>query len=192
MASAAPYLDIERNLAAIGRQWPALLALCEDEAVFMASAPSVSGWNVARQVHHTGLELDLIAREIAHMLAHPDQGSGLAPTHPFAMRVLEQGHFPRGSGQAPMDVVPPDTPARNETRRMIQAARAKWAAVTANPDRLAGNTATHPHPILGPFSCALWLRFIPIHTAHHLKITRDILESSSLSAPYGAEVENVD
>lgn len=185
------FLNIDRNLAMIDRQWPALLALCADDTAFAANAPSVSSWGVAKQVHHVGLELALIAGEIENMLAHPEQGAGLTPTHPYAMTVLEQGRFPRGSGQAPQDVVPPISLARSETRALIESAKAQWDAVAAKPDALARNTATHPHPILGPFTGLHWLRFIPIHTAHHLKIVRDILTANALPVPYGTDVENV-
>ena len=185
------FLDVDKNLAAIDRQWPALLALCDDDTTFNASAPSVSGWGVAQQVHHAGMELALIADEIENMLAHPEQGAGLAPTHPFAMAVLEQGRFPRGSGQAPQDVVPPAALVRGETIALAESAKAKWDAIAANRDAIARNTATHPHPILGPFTCIHWLRFIPVHTAHHLKIVRDILVANNLPVPYTAEVDNV-
>jgi hypothetical protein len=168
-----------------------LSALCDDAASFAAEAPAISGWGVAKQVHHVTLELRLIARAIDEMLQHPELGAGLAPTHPWAMRVLEQGHFPRGSGQAPQDVVPDGTPEREETRQLIESARAMWDTVTTDTEALARSIATHPHPILGPFTCAHWLRFIPIHTAHHLKIVRDILDANGIETPYDASVENV-
>ncbi len=191
MSAAAVAFDIDRNLAAIGRQWGALFALCEDETRFAATAPAVSGWGVAQQVHHVGLELELIAGAIENMLRDPELGAGLAPTHPYAMRVLEQGHFPRGSGQAPKEVVPLGTPDRIATRDLLASTKARWDAVAIDTAALARSSATHPHPILGPFTSVHWLRFIPIHTAHHLRIIRDILEANALDAPYGTEVESV-
>ena len=189
--AAVDFLNADRNLAAIARQWPALLALCDSDALFEANATSVSGWGIAQQVHHVGLEMDLIVGEIENMRVHPERGAGLAPTHPFAMTVLEQGGFPRGSGKAPEDVVPPATPPRGETRALIESAKSKWDAVAANAKPLTRNPATHPHPILGPFTCVHWFRFIPIHTAHHLKIARDILTASGLPVPYETDVESV-
>ncbi len=191
IATTADFLNIDRNLAAIDRQWPALLALCDDNAVFAANAPTVSGWGVAQQAHHVALELALVAGEVENMLAHPEQGAGLTPSHPLAMRVLEQGHFPRGSGQAPQDVVPPAALARGETRALIESTKIKWEKVGPNRGAFARSTATHPHPILGPFTFMHWFRFIPIHTAHHLKIVHDILTANALPVPYGTDVESV-
>ena len=52
-----------------------------------------------------------------------------------------------------------------------------WVTHGAGRDALLTLSAyahVAPHPALGSFTPAQWLRFIDIHTHHHFKIIRDI------------------
>ncbi len=183
--------DLDKNLATVGRQWAGLFALCGDSAAYAASAESVSGWGVARQVNHVGIALNLIAQVIEGMLANPEQGAGLGPTQPFAMPMLEAGSIPRGRGQAPKFLHPPATPAAAETRALLQSAKDRWDALGAKRGQMKQTPATFQHFALGHFTCVQWARFMAVHTAHHLKIIHDILDHAGQVTPYDNALEEV-
>ena len=41
-------------------------------------------------------------------------------------------------------------------------------------DKIAAATGLAGHPMLGGFTSSQWMRFMEIHTKHHLKIIEDI------------------
>jgi len=182
-------LDLDKNLAHVARQWAALLALCDEPAVFRARAESVSGWDVGQHVFHCAIPLGIIAGVIESMLTHPQQGAGLTPTHPIAMPLLERGIIPRGAAKAADFLVPPDAPDAQETRTMLQLAKGRWESLRDNSVEIQGCPATFAHFLLGNFTGVQWARFICVHTAHHLKIVRDILTVADRNTPYGDDVE---
>lgn len=181
--------DLDKNLAIIERQWDGLLALCDDEAVFRAQAPDVSAWGVDKQVHHVGIVMSGMARAMEGMLANPEQGVGLGPTHPMAVPMLESGTIPRGMGKAPGPLLVETAPAVSDTRGLLTNAKAKWDAIGGKRDPIRASRATYQHFALGHFTPLQWTRFMAVHTAHHLKIVRDILEATGNTVPFGRDVE---
>ncbi len=181
--------DLDNNLATIARQWDALIALCGDEAVFRAAAPTVSAWGVDKQVHHVGIVMTGMARAMEGMLANPQQGVGLGPTHPMAMPMLESGAIPRGMGKAPAPLLVEAAPAVSDTRGLLTSAKVKWESISVKRDQIRASRATYQHFALGHFTPLQWTRFMAVHTAHHLKIVRDILEATENTAPFGNDVE---
>lgn len=184
-------LNLTSNFANIARQWPALSALCNDAALFAARGDSVSKWGVAQQTHHCALALAGIARGVEGLIANSQGAGGTSPKHPQADAMLAAGAFPRGVAKSPDFLIPPDAPAAGDTRALLQAAKAGWDALEKRGADITASKATFPHPILGDFNGVQWVRFMGLHTAHHLKIVRDILSASNLKTPYGADVENL-
>lgn len=184
--------DLKRNLDTVSRQWTGLLVLCDVPEAYAVKSSTVSGWGVGQHVHHLGIENDLIADALEKVLVDPSIGVGLVPTHPAAIPILERGRIPRGGGQAPEILHPPPVPMRADTRALIESAKRRWGALTDRREELQRSSATHPHPILGPFTPVHWVRFIAMHTAHHLKIVREILEAAGLETPFDKSLEAID
>ena len=183
--------DLDKNFLNVARQWPALFALCDDAAMFAARVDNISGWGVAQQTYHCGLALARIAGGVENLLANPQQGAGLSPTHPQAEALLANGNLPRGIAKAPEFLIPPAAPAADETRALLKSAKAKWEAVEKRGAEILSCPATFPHPLLGPFTAPMWVRFIALHTGHHLKIMRDILGASNLAVPYDTGIDHL-
>lgn len=183
--------DLSKNFATIGGQWGPLLALCDDPALFGARAEAVSAWGVDKQVHHVGIAMTGIGQGIETMLASPQLGAGLGPTHPAAIPMLESGTIPRGVAKAPAPLHPPDAPARDQTRALLQSAKARWDALAQKQAQIEVAPATYPHFILGNFTSKQWVRFMAVHTAHHYKIMRDILDATGHRTPFDKSVEEV-
>ncbi len=79
--------------------------------------------------------------------------------------------IPRGRAEAPKIVIPPDTIYSDSLYGQLATARDHIQAYEALPKK-----AFFTHPYLGRLKKKKALRFIAIHTEHHLKIIRDILK----------------
>lgn len=188
--SAADGLDLTSNFAIISRQWPALSALCDDSSLFVARADAVSKWGVAQQTHHCALVLARVALGIENLMANPQAAPGTGNKHPLADALLAGGTFPRGVAKSPEPLIPPDSPQANETKTRLSEVRFAWDAIEKRGAAIAASKATFPHPLLGDFNGVQWVRFMGLHTAHHLRIIRDILAANGLPAPFDASVDS--
>jgi hypothetical protein len=183
--------NLDNNLAIVGRQWAGLFALCDDAKRYAARDEKTSAWSVAQHVNHVGIAMNGIAAAIDGMLANPQQGVGLGPTQPFAIPMLEAAEIPRGRGKAPEVLHPPAAPSAADTRALLTAAKARWDALGGKRAQLSTCPATHQHFALGHFTASQWARFMAVHTAHHYKIIRDILDATGATAPFDKTVENI-
>ncbi|MFK7923659.1 MAG: DUF1569 domain-containing protein [Bacteroidia bacterium] len=88
------------------------------------------------------------------------------------MAVFLGGAMPRGVGKAPESVQPPEQILTEDILSQLDEARSnidqfKTLAIDAHFD----------HPVFGTLNRDQVLRFLEIHTEHHLKIIRDILKA---------------
>lgn len=90
------------------------------------------------------------------------------------MRVVlfKLGFFPRGKARAPKSVRPPETIVEAEIHNQLQVARTYIKKLETLPENAYFN-----HPMFGMINRKQTVRFLEIHTNHHLKIIRDILKS---------------
>ncbi|MEW4923188.1 DUF1569 domain-containing protein [Algibacter sp. 2305UL17-15] len=80
-------------------------------------------------------------------------------------------YIPRGKAKAPKIVLPPDFISTEDLFQQLKTARAQIENVKPLP-----KTSHFIHHIFGMLSKEQTLRFLEIHTKHHLKIVRDILK----------------
>lgn len=82
------------------------------------------------------------------------------------------GFFPRGKGKAPKSVKPPETILKEDLLSQLQ--RAKF-----NIETIEGldKNAFFRHPLFGNINSKKVHRFLVLHTNHHLKIIKDILNN---------------
>jgi len=186
-----PERDVERIAEALARVgevlgWPG-------DRLYLR-LEEVSEWSPAQHLDHV---LRAAHRMLRGVLAI-DEGEdarvrpGGSPT--LAGRVvLLTGRIPRGRGQAPAEVVPDPRPVRERLRGAVEEVRTLLARVRPRAAGLARRTGTLPHPVLGAFGAAQWLRFADVHTRHHLAIVADIDRRRAVgvlaAAPAPAEPE---
>lgn len=84
---------------------------------------------------------------------------------------LTFNYIPRGRAQSPKAVLPPDTITLENLYLQLEEAKRNIDKVF----ELDENTHFE-HPVFGTIARGHSLRFIEVHTEHHLKIMRDILE----------------
>nr|WP_299170965.1 DUF1569 domain-containing protein [uncultured Allomuricauda sp.] len=80
------------------------------------------------------------------------------------------GDFPRGVAKSPRVVRPPDVIATEDLYRQLEMAKESLKAI----QKLSTN-AHFEHPYFNVLNKKQSIRFLKIHTGHHLKIVRDIV-----------------
>tara|TARA_R110002126_G_scaffold65104_1_gene166168 strand:- start:1600 stop:2073 length:474 start_codon:yes stop_codon:yes gene_type:complete len=81
------------------------------------------------------------------------------------------GYFPRGKVRAPKYVLPPEIIKNEDLNAQLQTARTHIENLKTLPEK-----AYFKHFIFGMLSKKQTLRFLEMHTKHHLKIVNDILK----------------
>lgn len=82
-----------------------------------------------------------------------------------------KGSFPRGKGKAPKAVLPPEIILEEELKSALKMARINAEEIKKLPKK-----AHFEHPLFGSLDLKNTLKFLDVHTNHHLKITRDIFK----------------
>lgn len=85
--------------------------------------------------------------------------------------LLPLGYFPRGKVKAPKHVLPPEIIKTEDLKSQLQTARTHTENLKTLPKK-----AYFKHFIFGMLSKQQTLRFLEVHTKHHLKIVADILK----------------
>ncbi|WJJ97318.1 DUF1569 domain-containing protein [Algibacter luteus] len=85
--------------------------------------------------------------------------------------LLTSGYFPRGKVKAPKHVLPPETVTTEDLLKQLETARIHVGKLKSLPEK-----AYFKHFIFGKLSKKKTLRFLEVHTNHHLKIINDILK----------------
>lgn len=173
---------MEAELHTIAQQWDPLFALCDDDTLFRVKAEGVSAWDIGRHVGHVAIVVNLIAGAIENMLENPDEGAGLEPVE-MGKQLLQVGAFPRGRGKAPDMLIPQGEPVAEDIKGLLQQAKEKWDVFPKKAEEITATPATFAHFVLGNFTSAQWVRFNALHTEHHFKIMRDILEPDGHAFP---------
>jgi hypothetical protein len=144
------------------------LAELPDEQLLLSSTPD--SWNVAQHLEHVSLA-NLRSLKAARLIA----GGGGEPregkAEVMARRVLRSGTIPRGA-DAPDGTQPAESGNPNAARANL-ATCLEMLREVESADLTSG---TVPHPYLGPFDGLEWIRFVEIHTQHHLAQIRAMLE----------------
>ena len=84
---------------------------------------------------------------------------------------LTAGFIPRGRAQSPQSVRPPEIILTKDIFKQLTEARRNIETLQTLEAK-----ANFAHPIFGMLDKAQTIRFLEVHTNHHLKIIADILE----------------
>lgn len=128
----------------------------------------VSKWSIGQQIDHMLKVLEAGVRFLEGSRESLPRGLNFYGHLALALR-----WFPRGIGRSPKGVRPGDwTPAglaeRASRLRKVYCDNPLPAAV------LADSRPVFPHPYFGGLTATQGVRFLDIHTHHHLKIVADI------------------
>ena len=88
-----------------------------------------------------------------------------------AFLVLLLNSFPRGKAKAPSFTMPSEELSPTSILQSIEASRKNVEALSK-----AGKNQYFTHPIFGDLNTEDTLKFLGVHTNHHLKIIKDIIK----------------
>ncbi len=152
---------IQESLSELDRQFERMRTLVQraqerDEAV--------SGWTVGDHLEH----ICTVAAGFGVVLI-----TGRGPVFEAAMpearhMVLSDGHIPRGKIKAPPAASPKGLASIDAYTRMLDKTLTRLKSAAQQPDE-----RTADHPLLGTMTRDEVLRFVVVHTAHHLGIIDD-------------------
>ena len=161
------------EIAELARQLDRVEALLAEEPdATPVRAPRVSGWSVAEQLDHL---LKIVHAQIGRMFERRQSRRGI--NLPGRV-VLAIGRIPRGVGKSP-EAVRGAPASRDELRDALTSARAKLDSLAADPELCAERRPLVGHPYFGGLTPREALRFLAIHTDHHLRIVERIRRGAS-------------
>jgi hypothetical protein len=149
-----------------------LNTLAEDE--LFEPVPSVSDWSPAQHLYHIW-RANASMLKAANVLAEGRMETQPPELSESGKQVLREQSIPRGVGQAPDRLRPPDDLDRQELRETWTRSRDKLDEVASKADALADAAGGLPHPYWGTLTAAEWLRAAHVHSDHHAAIVSDIL-----------------
>lgn len=163
-----------RHIARISRHYDRLAEMLAgaEPAFLEIHVPAISGWTIGEQLDHT-LQ---VANKISALLLKKQltESPGVNMRGRF---VLTSGFIPRGKAQAPAHVLPKKR-EREELEAAVERAREQLGLLAADGGYLKSPHRYFEHPFLGGLTPAQSLRFIEVHTRHHLKIVDEILSAA--------------
>jgi len=83
---------------------------------------------------------------------------------------LKLGYFPRGKAKAPKHVKPPELISKEDLTTQLEQARLSIKTIPQ-----LDKNAYFKHPLFGNVNTKRVSRFLEVHTNHHIKIIRDII-----------------
>jgi len=113
-----------------------------------------------------------VINSVSAQAINSDPGSYKSSFSFMRIALFKLGFFPRGKARAPEAVRPPEIIVEAEIHKQLQTARTYINKLETLPENAYFN-----HPMFGMLNKKQTLRFLEIHTNHHLKIIRDILKS---------------
>lgn len=134
---------------------------------------SVSSSEVAWHIDHSLL----VITKIVNALRNSDPAIYTWSYKPMRWMVLTIRHIPRGRGKSPAAVRPKRAKTHNQLLLAIEDTR----AILAHLDSLSSKHYFN-HPYFGHLRLRQAVRFIEIHTEHHLSIIADIVQKSSVDS----------
>lgn len=168
---------LERAHARLRSALERAAATAADPAAFGARADPVSAWSVGQHLEHLLLSDRRILSWVESVAAEEGSVGNAGEAGAASWRgrlVLLTGFIPRGRGEAP-DGTRPSGRDREAVERGLREMAALAARLGSRLEPLAASPARLPHPVLGAFTAAQWLRFAGVHHHHHEKIVRKIL-----------------
>ncbi len=129
----------------------------------------ISASNVGWQIEHSLLTIRFVAKGI--VASDPSQ---YASTFNFTkILILWTGKMPRGKAKAPKYVTPEDFTQESLQKHMIKVKEAIAELGNAHPNQFV------EHPYFGKINKKETIRFLGIHTLHHIKIIREIVDAEN-------------
>ncbi len=169
---------IDRDLAAIEELYSQMEVLLQKPEAILQERTDVSGWSASEQVQHVLLANKWALSAVVAMLLGRGEFADSGRKNLLGTVLLRFGRIPRGKAQAP-EAARPDPAV--EVAELAAILQKQWGYLERIKDRRTEVPTLEKrfnHPILGDFSASDAIRFVRVHTSHHLKLVDKILRAS--------------
>lgn len=172
-------MTIDRDISAIRRLYDEMgNVLSMDAAVRGRVVPKVSAWTPEEQIAHVSKANRWVLSTLVAMLTRGKDFAEHGRPTAVGRFVLGTGFIPRGIGKAPSASLP-DAPVNIERlREAIDIQAGHINTIDTMRKETLRLRQQFRHPVFGFLTPRQWMRFVHVHTKHHMKIVRDILVES--------------
>jgi len=171
--------DVGADLEKIRQQWATISRVLEDDSLFDRSDSDISAWSCGQHAGHVLLVSRIMADEIDGNLGAPERNVDGA-RHELAHRVFSVGGFRRGVATSPREALPGGH-SRTDFLALLPDVVGSWERIAGRADEVSASRARSEHFTLGYLTSSEWVRMCAVHTAHHLKVVRDIVGEDALA-----------
>lgn len=137
------------------------------------SNTAISSGSVGWHIEHSLLAME----QIINSLKRSNPGVYRRKFHVVRELVFMLNKIPRGKGRAPKTTHPKPSTTPEELHEMVRNTLVKISELMDIPE-----SHFFTHPYFGDIKYGRTIKFLNMHTHHHLKIIHDILKSPSLTA----------
>ena len=131
-------------------------------------ATKISASNVAWHIDHS---LKVINR-VCHFLIESDPKDYKWKFNKWRFIIFLKGSIPRGRAKAPKKVRPPENIRIEDLKLQLEKAEQLLKSIEKLPSK-----SNFDHHIFGKLHLKKTIRFLEIHTNHHIKIIKDIFKA---------------
>lgn len=136
---------------------------------FETTRPNVSEASIGWHIEH----IALVINQVIAAIEKSDPKSYRYRFSLVKIWILWSGKVPRGKVKAPQAVVPKEIPTKEAIEQHIEKAFQKVSILPKlDPNQF------FRHPIFGDIKLKSAIRFLEVHTIHHLNIIKDIAKSA--------------
>jgi hypothetical protein len=132
----------------------------------------ISASNVGWQIEHSLLTI----RRVSSGILASDPQTYTWSLNFTKLLIFYSGKIPRGKAKAPKYVTPEDFTQESLQKHMIKVKEAIAELGNAHPNQFV------EHPYFGKINKKETIRFLGIHTLHHIKIIREIVAAENSKA----------
>ncbi len=167
---------VDRDLEVVRELYSEMELLLHQPVSLLQKRTRAAGWSASEQIHHVLLANKWALSTIIKMLLGHGGFSESGRKNLLGAALLCIGRFPRGRARAPAGVVPdPDMPV-TKLLTMLEKQRTHLDRIADQRSQLLTHRRRFRHPLLGYFSAADGIRFVRIHTRHHIKLAGEIMK----------------
>lgn len=153
------------------------------DSMLFAVVPEVSAWSTGQQLYHIAEVNTVVGKSLIRLSQSEEDQDADRRASITGVSILATGFIPRGRGNTPARLQAPPDLSRSALQSAVTKSRSCLEDVETLLALLQSRKGRIQHPYFGYLRASQWVRFLNIHTAHHLKIVRDIERAHSTPSP---------
>lgn len=150
--------------------------LTNSDGLLSAVAPTVSHWSPSMQLEHICLANKMVTSGLLAISTSRLEITGTGNMNRLGKVLLGRGVIPRGKAQAPDQYKPDPESSVDSVRQLFEKVDDRLTRIGDHLESIAEMTEGFDHPYFGTLPAPVWIRFMHVHSLHHMKIIHDIIE----------------